>query len=67
MLMCKFSEDGCLNKEDVDSETDGTKLERITKEFEEQKAKGDHTVTKQFLVDLGLKHGFTIGKNLILF
>ena len=60
--MCKFSEDGCLKKEDVDSEADGTKLEMITKEFEEQRAKGDDAVTKQFLVDLGLKHGFTIGK-----
>ena len=60
--MKKFSEDGCLKKEDVDTEVDGSKLERITKEFEEQRAKGDDAVTKQFLVDLGLKHGFTIGK-----
>ena len=63
-IVLKFPEDG-LEKENVDTEADGTKLERITKEFEEQRAKGEHAVTKQFLVDLGLKHGFTIGKYLI--
>ena len=55
----KIQKDSSLN---VDTEADGAKLEKITKEFEEQRAKGDHAVTKQFLVELGLKHGFTIGK-----
>ena len=51
-----------LTKEDISPVT-GDELERISKEFEEQRAKGDSTITREFLADLGLKYGFTIGKN----
>ena len=54
-----------LKEEDVNTEVDVTKLEKVTKEFDEQRAKGDYAITKQFLVDLGLKHGLTIGNYLI--
>ena len=36
-------------------------LSRITGEFERQRSKGDRTVTKKFLNNLGRKYGFTIG------
>ena len=50
-----------LTKEDLNPVTDD-ELERIMREFEEQRAKGDITITKEFLDNLGLKYGFTIGK-----
>ena len=36
-------------------------LGNITREFERQRSKGDRTVTKEFLNNLGRKYGFTIG------
>ena len=50
-----------LKKEDLNPVTDDN-LMTITREFEEQKAKGDITITKEFLDNLGLKYGFTVGK-----
>ena len=49
-------------KEDRNQVTND-ELERITKEFEEQKAKGDVNITKEFLANLALKYGFTVGKS----
>ena len=51
-----------LTKEDLNPVTDGD-LEKTTKEFEEQKAKGDVNITKEFLANLALKYGFTVGKS----
>ena len=38
-------------------------LSRITGEFERQRSKGDRTVTKEFLNNLGRKYGYTMGKH----
>ena len=54
-----------LTKEELDPVT-SNELEKITKEFEDQRAKGDSSITKEFLIKLGLKHGFTIGMNKFL-
>ena len=51
-----------LTKEELNPVADD-ELAKVTKEFEEQKAKGDAAITKEFLVRLGLKYGFTIGMN----
>ena len=50
-----------LSKQDVKplSETD---LDKVVNEFKEQSAKGDKTITKEFLKKLGVKHGFTTGQ-----
>ena len=36
-------------------------LLRITGEFERQRSKGDRTVSKEFLNNLGRKYGYTMG------
>ena len=50
-----------LSKQDVKplSETD---LDKVVNEFKEQSAKGDKTITKEFLKKLGVKHGYTTGQ-----
>ena len=52
-----------LTQEEQSPVTDDD-LKRITNEFEEQRTtKGDVGITKEYLTNLGLKYGFTIGEN----
>ena len=41
-------------------------LREITATFERQRSKGDRTITRKFLKNLGLKHSYTLGKWMIM-
>ena len=53
-----------LTKQDL-KEISTDDRESITRDFEKQRAKGDHAITQEFLKDLGLRYGFTSGKGYI--
>ena len=50
-----------LNEDDLKTVSEDD-LEKITKEFVEERAKGDKFITPEFLNKLGKKYGFTTGK-----
>ena len=51
-----------LTKQDLEKISTDDR-ESIKRDFEKQRAKGDHAITREFLTDLGLKYGFTSGMN----